>query len=65
MPEFLIDNVTVEAACDFGFQLTRGGMLTCVNGAWVGDEPQCTCESPHTVCSDPVYSKIGVGTVQS
>jgi CUB/sushi domain-containing protein len=49
MPEFLIDNVTVEAACDFGFQLTRGGMLTCVNGAWVGDEPQCTLTCRHPI----------------
>jgi hypothetical protein len=41
IPMFLVDNVTVEAACDAGYTLTSGGMLTCVNGVWEGEDPQC------------------------
>ena len=41
IPMFLVDNVTAEAACDAGYTLTSGGILTCVNGVWEGEDPQC------------------------
>lgn len=48
IPETITDNVTVVTACNAGYSLTSGGILTCMNGVLKGQEPQCTNTSTDT-----------------
>ena len=51
IPETITDNVTVVTACNAGYSLTSGGILTCMNGVLKGQEPQCTSKCVVCVCA--------------